>query len=223
MIKFVIKDLKIFLSDKKGIFLTFLLPIILVTLFGVIFGVTKKREPRAQVLVVADEDQSPTSKNIMAQLDSLDELEIIRTTSDSAKAMVVKGDESVIMIFHKGMADSIRMGAQPEMELCYDEAKKMELGMLQSALMAKLMGIIGNSQIQRKTLLDFDKNNPQMDNQQRAKIHQQIISQFAADADTKNTKEDKPYLKVSALVAEKENSPMLVQVVAGNSIMMFRL
>lgn len=219
MMKFVLKDLKLFLSDKKGMFLTFLLPIILVSLFGIIFGVSKKREPRPQVLVVADEDRSATSKNILAQLDSLDELEIVYTSFDSAKAMVIKGEESAILIFHKGLADSVKKGVQPNMELCYDEAKSMELGMLQSALMAKLMDILGNTTFQQKALADFDKDNPSLDSHHRSQMHSQIIIQIEKEK-LKNANLEKPYLKLSALVAEKENSPMLVQVVAGNSIMM---
>ncbi|HVA99385.1 MAG TPA: ABC transporter permease [Bacteroidia bacterium] len=219
MIKIALKDLKLFFADKRAMLLTFAVPIALITLFAFAFGGVgqTKGESKPTTLVVADADNTTASKNVIAQLDSSKEFSVEVTTLDSAQNMVKKGDEAAILVFHKGFSDSLNAGSKPPIEFEYDSARDAEVGMLKGALIGKLMGIIGAKSMTKNTLSKFDAQYPNLDSATRAKIHSQILQNFSS-TDTKQ--ESQGMIKSTALVAEKENSPGLIQAVAGTAIMM---
>ncbi|MBI3483267.1 MAG: ABC transporter permease, partial [Bacteroidetes bacterium] len=72
MVRLALKDLKLFFADKRSLMLTFAVPIALITLFAFAFGGVgqEKGKARPTRVVVADEDQTVTSKNVIAKLDS---------------------------------------------------------------------------------------------------------------------------------------------------------
>ncbi|HNF71124.1 MAG TPA: ABC transporter permease [Chitinophagaceae bacterium] len=219
MKKLIAKDLKIFFSDRRGMLLTFLLPMILITLFGFMFGVNQKEEEaKPMELCVADADQSPASKAIIKRLDSLPELEVYTTTPDSAIQLIKKGDEAAALVFHKGLSDSLQKGVRPFIEMQYDAAKEMELGILQSALMAKLMQILGNAAVENQVMKSFEEKNASMDPQLKEGIRLQIREQFHPA--TSKTEKEVPVIKATPVISQEKNSPMLIQVVAGNAITM---
>lgn len=60
------KDLLQFRKDKKSLFLSFILPIILISLFAAIYGgVDGKAESKPQKLLVVDLDKTPLSPFII--------------------------------------------------------------------------------------------------------------------------------------------------------------
>lgn len=215
MFKIAFKDLKLFTADTRGMLLAFLLPIALISLFAMAFGGTGKRESRATDLVVADEDHSAESKKIIDALDSLKEFEVSVTSLDTAERLIKKGDENAVLVLHKGLGDSVKADARLPIELKYDAAREMETGILQGALTGSLMRIIGNKSMIRQAIDNFDRQNPQLDSSVRVMIHQQIAGNFSRDGGTAQQ-----FISSSPLVAETENSPGLVQAVAGTAIMM---
>ena len=72
MFKIARKDLKLFLTDKRGVLLTFLLPISLITLFAFIFGGAggEKNDATPISLLISDLDKTELSKKIVTALDS---------------------------------------------------------------------------------------------------------------------------------------------------------
>ena len=108
-------------------------------------------------------------------------------------------------------------GNKPPIEFEYDAAKDAEVGILQGALIGKLMGIIGGKSIEKNALNKFDADNPNMDAATRMEIHNQISKNFSS-AETKKVSES--FIKATPLIAEAENSPGLVHAVAGTAIMM---
>ena len=93
MIKIALKDLRLFLVDRRALILTFLVPIALISLFALMFGGKGQSTSQAQRLVVVDEDHSNESHRIILELDSLKEFEVRLTTWDTAQRWVLKGDE----------------------------------------------------------------------------------------------------------------------------------
>jgi ABC-2 type transport system permease protein len=217
MKKIALKDLKLFFADKRAMMLTFLVPLSLITLFALIFGGQDRRESRAQTLIVADEDQTDVSRKIIADLDSLKQFEIRLTTLDTAQGWIRKGDEASVLVFHKGLKDSLEAGNRAPIELQYDASKEPELGMLKGALIGNLMKIVGTRSIQKDALARFDRQNPDMDSVIRNNVHRQIKENFAGSG---KKGEADSMLTTTALIAEKENSAGLVHAVAGTSIMM---
>ncbi|MBI1769205.1 MAG: ABC transporter permease [Bacteroidetes bacterium] len=218
MVRLALKDLKLFFADKRSLMLTFAVPIALITLFAFAFGGVgqEKGKARPTRVVVADEDQTVTSKNVIAKLDSSKELEVSLIGIDVAESLVKKGDEAAVLIFHKGFSDSLNAGSKPPIEFKYDAAKEAEVGILQGALIGKLMGIIGGRSMEKNVLAKVDSDNPGMDEATRKKIHEQISKNFSDE--TKKVSET--FIKATPLVAEEETSPGLIQAVAGTSIMM---
>mgnify|MGYP000044168290 CR=1 FL=1 len=60
MLTILKKDLRLYFSDKKGIIVTFLLPIIMITLFAFAFGGVgkKKNAPKPLGVLVVDKDST---------------------------------------------------------------------------------------------------------------------------------------------------------------------
>ncbi|HZX72959.1 MAG TPA: ABC transporter permease [Cyclobacteriaceae bacterium] len=217
MIKIAIKDLKLFLSDRRALILTFIVPIALISLFSLAFGRQSTSGPRPARLVIADEDKTDQSKGIIAKLDSAEEFSVTVIPLEEAESLVKKGDESSVLVLHKGLKDSLDAGSQAPIEFKYDEAKSAEVGILKGALIGKLIGIVSVKSMEKKALRDFNSQNPQLDSASRKRIAGEISKNFSSGGteDMQNT-----LLKSTPLVAESETSPGLVQAVSGTAIMM---
>jgi ABC-type Na+ efflux pump permease subunit len=219
MLQLALKDLKLFFTERRSVMLTFAVPIALITLFAFVFGGVgqEKRKARPTRVVVADEDQTEASKKIIAELDSSKELEVSLVASAQAENLVKKGDEAAVLVFHKGVGDSLNAGKRPSIEFKYDAAKEAEVGILQGALIGKLMGIIGGKSIEKNVIAQIDSDNPTMDESTKKIIHQQVSKNLSSE---QAKKMGENFIKSTALVAEEETSPGLVQAVAGTAIMM---
>ena len=69
------KDLTLFFHDQRSVILTFLLPVILITLFAFAYGSIGSYNGRSEPvgLLVSDLDQTTTSKEIINRIDSLED------------------------------------------------------------------------------------------------------------------------------------------------------
>ncbi|HTH56596.1 MAG TPA: ABC transporter permease [Cyclobacteriaceae bacterium] len=219
MLRLAFKDLKLFFAEKRSVMLTFAVPIALITLFAFAFGGVgqDKRKARPTRVVVADEDQTLASKKIIAELDSSKELEVSLIAGEQAESAVKKGDEAAVLVLHKGLSDSLDAGKKPPIEFKYDAAKEAEIGILQGALIGKLMSIVGGKSMEKSVIAQIDSENPNLDEATKKLIHQQV-SKNLSSGETKKMADN--FIKTTALVAEEETSPGLVQAVAGTAIMM---
>ena len=154
------KDLKLFFSDKRAVFLTFLVPILLITLFAFAFGGIGGGSSNAKPieLLVSDIDNSSDSKSVITSLNALSGLTLIPKETNEATDLVRKGKYVVVLILEKGFQDSINAGNSLPMELKYDAAREIEMGMLQSFLMKNLMTTVGKKSIKAKMNSYFEEN-----------------------------------------------------------------
>jgi ABC-2 type transport system permease protein len=217
MKKIALKDLKIFFADKRAVFLAFLLPIALITLFSLVYtGIGTKGNSNKVKLVVADEDSTDASTKIIAQLAASKLYNVQQTSVSNAEKLVKKGNASSVLVLHKGMKDSIQAGKNAPFELKFDEAKKIEIQILEGSLVRDLMNIVGTRSLEKSTIANIDKEYRMLDSGMRTKIHEQISKNFSnAEKQTQQS-----LIKITPLVAEAETSPGLVQAVAGTAIMM---
>ena len=109
------------------------------------------------------------------------------------------------------------------MELFYDEAKKIEIGLLQQALWSNLFGITMKKSMKGKIDDWIVEKNPYLSSSEIDDIRVKISEQF----DSFEKSEDKSELKegsglpMTALVGEKENGNLgLIQAISGVAIMM---
>lgn len=231
MIKIFKKDLLLFFKDKKSVLLTFLLPILLITLFGLAFGGIGSGggESRPVHLLVSDEDRSETSINAINDLDSLENLVIRKLPLELAKKEVIKGNYVAVLSFYKGFQDSIEASNTLPVELFYDKARQMEVGLLQSYLMGNLLSSVGEKSVKTGIKSYMKKEFPDMDDA----LIEKVISDFdfGSDSEDENNSDksekkkinpmEKMEIKLTSLVGEEKNKNLgLIQAVAGTSIMM---
>src|SRR6185436_19255285 len=140
MIKLALKDIRLFFSDKRAMMMTFILPISLITLFAFAFGGAgrDKNRPREYSLPVSDLDNTEASRGAIEKLDAEKSLKTVTVNLEEARDAVKKGKEDCVLIFYKGFADSLEQGKTLPVELQYDEAREMQVGMLQQALFSTL-------------------------------------------------------------------------------------
>jgi ABC-2 family transporter len=203
MIKLFLKDLRLFFKDKRAVLLTFLLPIVLISLFAFAFGgIFKSSSPRPKKLLICDLDNSQSSKSIVADLDSLDGLKLTPTTFAEANSLVSKGSFAAALVLHKGLQDSVDEGKALPAELLYDKAREMEIGMLQPVLIRTLMTSVGKQTVTKNIERYLNSNFPNIDKG----ISDKILSDAnAGDEGSSSSAFDmESKLKLSSIVGEKK-------------------
>ncbi len=216
------KDLKLFFSDRKAVLLSFLIPILLISLFAFAFGGigggASKTKPIQ--LLISDKDQSTDSKSVVSKLDELAEVKLIPKDITDAVQLVKKGKYVGVLILEKGFQDSINAGTKLPMELKYDAAREIEMGMLQSVLMQNLMSTVGKKSIKAKMNTYFDTNYSGMPSTMKEKIFNDMDSgNNSMSSSLGNNTMD---LKMTSIIKEdtKKGNLGLIQAVAGTAIMM---
>lgn len=222
MIKAIcIKDLKLFFSDKKSVLITFLLPILLISLFAFAFGGigTSSAKPKVIKLLVTDLDNTKESIKIIKSLDSIKGIQIILTTLDKATNAIRKGKYVGVLIFKNGFQEAIIKEKSAPLELKYDVSREIEIGMLQTVLMEVLMKNLGQN-----TAVKSLKNYLNKELAGLTKIKRnEILNKININNNNNNTTTSNLVnLKLSTIVKEKNNNTSfgLIQAVAGTAIMM---
>lgn len=223
MLKIAIKDIKIFLRDIKAVLLSFLLPIALITLFGLAFGGLSgdKDEQTPVSIYVADLDRTTTSREVTAELDSLEEISITKTDFEEGKAAIMNGNRIAMLVIYEGFADSVEQGKPEPIELFYDEAREMEAGLIQYALISNLMEILGSRSIQKKIINSLYRRYPDIDPSIMKSIEEEVAGQFQpGEGGEGNIMDEMGSLKVTSLARRKSANWALIQSFAGTAVMM---
>lgn len=200
------KDLQLFFADRRGMLLTFAVPIALITLFAFAFGGAGQADgPSPTKLVIADLDQTKESKELITALDSLEEFLVVTTTADSAEQMVMKGNRAAVLFIQKGFEDSILNSGKPSFELKYDAGEGPQVAILGGALYGRLNEMLALRMAEERNGAATPPDSATS-----------AIVAMLAEQNSKNGIE----IKETPLVREKENSAGLVHAVAGTAIMM---
>ena len=213
------KDLLQFRKDKKALFLSFILPIILISLFAAIYGgVDGKVESKPQKLLVADLDNTTLSTEIIDELKKEPALEIEMVGFKEGKKSVIDGNRSALMCFYTGFADSINSGKTAPMELFYDEAKSMEIGLMQKALMSTIMSFVGQKggKAHVKSFIN-QKYGEELPEDIIEEINSDIDAEFSDGGGTTSFSSD---LKTTPLAIKEGIRWGVIQAVAGTLVMM---
>ena len=139
------KDLKLFFNDRKAVVVGLLVPIVLASFFGYMFGGQSGKAETSKVpVLVIDQDGSAISRAIIAQLSGDKNLDVKLSTADEARLQVRKGKARAAIVIPKDFgADGGRAffaGAKkPEITLLYDPSHGMEMGMVQGILSGAVM------------------------------------------------------------------------------------
>jgi len=141
MFKLFKKDLTLFFHDQRSVILTFLLPVILITLFGFAYGSIGGYDGRSEPvsLLVSDLDQTTSSNEIINRIDSLEDIKTVVSDTVKSLDLVIKGKYAGALIIYKGFQDSLASGKAPQIELLYDRSREMEIGILQQNIIRSAM------------------------------------------------------------------------------------
>ena len=213
MLKLFKKDLKLFFHDQRSVILTFLLPLILITLFafayGGIGGFNGRSEPVS--LVVADLDQTAFSKNFTGRLDTLSGMRTVPSFPEEALDLVVKGKYACALIIYKGFQDSLVSGKGSPLELVFDRSREMETAIIQQNLISTLMSFSGEILVRERVGRYLQNLFPAMDKSASENILRNVV----------NVDNDVVTIKWTSVVGEKNDTKLgLIQAVAGTAILM---
>lgn len=134
------KDIKLFLKDKKGVVLTFLLPIILITLFAFAFGgIGKSSAKMSRIkLIVSNVDKTEETKNFIADLGTVSQLELIEKSLEEGLELVKKGRYVGQLVVSM---DTVSTIGKPTLhyKLYVDASKSIQIGFLEGILQQHIM------------------------------------------------------------------------------------
>jgi len=143
------KDLKLFFNDRKAVVVGLLVPIVLASFFGYMFGGQSGKAETSKVpVLMIDQDGSDVSRGLITQLGSDKNLEVKPSTLDAAREAIRKGKATVAIVipkdFGKNAGRALFTGAntgerKPELGVLYDPSHNVELGMVKGILSGAVM------------------------------------------------------------------------------------
>lgn len=228
MLLLALKDLRLFVQDRRSMLITFAIPLALITLFAFAYGdMDGGGESRPYALPVSDLDATPLSQAFMEQLDTLAALTVVPMGLEQAREGVRKGKQDCVLIIHPGFADSVRSGGELPVELQYDEAQATQVSMLQQSLVPTLINFPFNSGHARTavgTRIDRMMENGPVQERLRARMQFDTLystMERGSEGGTAGAFGVGGEVKMTSLVKPATgNRVVLVQAVAGTAIMM---
>lgn len=139
------KDLLLFRNDRRAMILSFVAPIIIGGFFGYIFGGLGGKAPVNKVhVLVADEDSSDVSRDIVSRLQADAALDVRVTSAEDARQQVRKGAAPAAVVIPKDFgtqsARALFSGSnKPDLALLFDPSHQPEKGMVQGMLTGTVM------------------------------------------------------------------------------------
>lgn len=209
------KDLKLFFSNKKAVVLTFLIPILLISLFAFAFGGVGKQVPKVKQieLLFSDNDQSNLSKNIISELISVKELKLTELTKHESEELLRKGEEVGYLAINKGLKDSLKLGKEMPIIFKYDASKQFEYSILKSIITGKIMSVTAKEIQKNRTKNYLNESFSYLSEVQK----ETIIKDVSNSGNTSNS----TFKSVSVIKEDDTKGNLgLIQAVAGTAIMM---
>lgn len=139
------KDLLLFFGDRKAVVVGILVPIVLASFFGYLFGGQKGSAEMSKVpLLVVDQDGSDISRGLITQLTSEKNLDVKPSTLDVARETVRNGKATATIVIPKDFGKDagralFTAASKPQLDVLYDPSHNVELGMVKGILAGAVM------------------------------------------------------------------------------------
>lgn len=143
------KDLRLYVRDKGGLALGFLLPIALISVMAAVFGGMGDDDGGAMPkpkLRVLDLDATPSSAAVVAALKKQEVARVVDWEAGTAPAdrdaverLVKTGDEPLVFVVGRGFEADLAAGREPPLELVRELSRTVEARIVEQALMGALM------------------------------------------------------------------------------------
>src|SRR6202011_4764436 len=174
------KDLKLFFNDRKAVIVGLLVPIVLASFFGYMFGGQSGKAETSKVpVLMIDQDGSDVSRGLITQLGSDKNLDVKPSTLDAAREAVRKGKSTAAIViprdFGRDAGHALFTGAaKPEVGVLYDPSHNVELGMVKGILSGAVMQTVSKEMFTGRAGRDMVneslgkiKNNPRISREDR--------------------------------------------------------
>jgi ABC-2 type transport system permease protein len=141
------KDLQLFFGDRRSVIVSFVVPIAVASFFGSLFS-TRPRDTVIRVTVlIADQDQSPISKNFLASAQGDASLNVLTTTADEARDSVRQGRNPVAVVIPQGFGQAagaafFGSGPKPSLDILYDPSRAMEFQAVRGIMTWHVIGAV---------------------------------------------------------------------------------
>jgi ABC-2 type transport system permease protein len=169
------KDLKLFFNDRRAVIVSILVPIVLASFFGYLFGGQGGNAETSKVpVLVIDQDGSNISRGLITQLGSDKNLDLKPSTLEAGREAVRKGKATAAIVipkdFGRDAGHALFTGAtKPELGVLYDPSHNVELGMVKGILSGAVMQAVSKEMFTGKSgremvneSLAQVENNPRM-------------------------------------------------------------
>jgi ABC-2 type transport system permease protein len=145
MLAMIRKDLILFLSDRRALVMTLLLPIVIAAFFGSLFGGSARTSAIDVALV--QQDSSEIGKRIAAGLKADPNLHVTPMTLADAEQAVRKGEQKVAIVLPAGFGEAAGTALfgnsrKPGIPLLYDPSQPAVLGMVKGMLTQQVMSVV---------------------------------------------------------------------------------
>ncbi|MBS1723135.1 MAG: ABC transporter permease [Armatimonadetes bacterium] len=124
------KDVRLFLADRSAAIISIAVPVGIAVFMSMVFagGGSTSTEIKPIAIVVADDDQSPTTNAILEKLRAEEHLKVRVADSASARKMASSGETAMAVVFPKGFGEralAALSGAnsRPELETLTDPSQ----------------------------------------------------------------------------------------------------
>ncbi len=141
------KDLILFLASRRALILTLLMPCLLGTFFGFLFGGSGRSNNIKIDIAVVAQDNTAISQKIVTGLKADTSLNTVELPVEVAREQVMKGKLNAAVVIPPGFGDAaggalFGTGSKPEIALLYDPSQTAVLGMVKGLLTQQVMQIV---------------------------------------------------------------------------------
>jgi ABC-2 type transport system permease protein len=150
------KDLILFLSDRRALLVNLVLPLVIASFFGYLFGGSGAAKTSAIDVALVQQDGGEVGAKIAAALKADASLHITPMDAAQARAAVAKGSQKAAIVIPAGFGDEagaalFGAGRKPSIEVLYDPSQQAVLAMVKGLLTQQVMQVVSAEMFGGKT------------------------------------------------------------------------
>ncbi len=155
-IALVRKDLILFLSDRRALLVNLVLPILIATFFGYLFGGSGPSKGGTIDVALVQQDTGEVGAKIAAALKADTTLRITEMDAAQARQAVAKGSQKAAIVIPAGFGEAagsalFGAGKKPSIDVLYDPSQQAVLPMVKGMLTQQVMQVVSAEMFGGKT------------------------------------------------------------------------
>jgi ABC-2 type transport system permease protein len=155
-IALVRKDLFLFLSDRRALLVNLVLPILIATFFGYLFGGAGPAKSGTIDVALVQQDAGEVGAKIAAALKADATLRITEMDAAQARQAVAKGSQKAAIVIPAGFGEAagaalFGAGRKPGIDVLYDPSQQAVLAMVKGVLTQQVMQVVSAEMFGGKT------------------------------------------------------------------------